>query len=82
MAARHFTINLLSQRGSVPPAHVPWTWKRAYEQRHSDMENTHDVILAALRDVRMGDPESAEQRLKHEVGESSAEEEEEENREE
>ena len=41
------------------------------------MENAHDVMLAALRDVRMGDPESAEQRLKHEVGELSAEEEEE-----
>ena len=82
VAARHFTRNLLLQRGSVPPAHVPWTWERAYQQRHSDMENAHGVMLAALRDVRMGDPESAEQRLKHEVGESSAEEEEDENMEE
>ena len=82
VAARHFTRNLLLQRGSVPPAHVPWTWERAYEQRHSDLENAHGVMLAALRDVRMGDPESAEQRLKHEVGELSAEEEEEENMEE
>ena len=77
VAARHFTRNLLLQRGSVPPAHVPWTWKRAYEQRHSDMESAHDVMIAALRDVRMGDPESAKQRLKHEVGELSAEEEDE-----
>ena len=77
VAARHFTRNLLLQRGSVPPAHVPWTWERAYQQRHSDMESAYDVMLAALRDMRMGDPESAEQRLKHEVGESSAEEEEE-----
>ena len=75
VAARHFTRNLLLQRGSVPPAHVPWTWKRAYEQRHSQMENTHDVILEALRDVRMGDPESAERLLKHEVGEFSDDEE-------
>ena len=77
VAARHFKINLLTERGPVPPAHVPWTWKRACEQRHSYMENAHDVMLAALRDVRMGDPESAEQRLNYEVGESSAEEEEE-----
>ena len=75
VAARHFTINLLAERRPVPPAHVPWTWKRAYEQRHSQMENTHDVILEALRDVRMADPESAERLLKHEVGEFSEDEE-------
>ena len=73
VAARHFMMNLLTERGPVPPAHVPWTWKRAYEQRHSQYR--HDVILEALRDVRMGDPESAERLLKHEVGEFSEDEE-------
>ena len=60
VAARHFTRDLLSQRGSVPPADVPWTWERAHEQRNSDLGYAH-----ALRDVRMGE---------YEVGESSAEE--------
>ena len=71
VAARHFTRDLLLQRGSVPPADVPWTWERAHEQRNSDLGYAH-----ALRDVRMGESESAEQRLNYEVGESSAEEEE------
>ena len=62
VAARHFTRDLLSQR-SVPPADVPWTWERAHEQRNSDLG-----YARALRDVRMGE---------YEVGESSAEEEDE-----
>ena len=49
VAARHFTRDLLLQRGSVPPADVPWTWERAHEQRNSDLGYAH-----ALRDVRMG----------------------------
>ena len=72
VAARHFTRDLLLQRGSMPPADVPWTWERAHEQRNSDLGNAR-----ALRDVRIGESESAEQRLNDEVGESSAEDEEE-----
>ena len=72
VAARHFTRDLLLQKWSVPPAGVPWTWERAHEQRNSDLGYAH-----ALRDVRVGESESAEQRLNYEVGESSAEDEEE-----
>ncbi len=61
----------------MPPADVPWTWERAHEQQNSDLGYAHGVMLAALRDVRMGESESAEQLLNHEVGESSAKEEDE-----
>ena len=73
VASRHFTRDLISQpqRGSVSPAHVPWTWKRAYNQLLSQWQNRHDAIHEALRDVRMGEPESAERLLRHEVGEFS-----------
>ena len=78
VASRHFTRDLTSQpqRGSVSPAHVPWTWKRAYNQLLSQWQNRHDAH-EALRDVRLGEPKSAERLLRHEVGELSAEEEEE-----
>ena len=75
VAARHFTWDLLMDRGPVPTAHVPRTWKRAYEQLLSQWQNRHDAIHEALRDVRMGEPESAEQILRHEVGEFSDDEE-------
>ncbi len=69
VASRHFTWDLLMERGPVPPAHVPWTWKRAYNQLLSQWQNRHDAIHEALRDVRMGEPESAERLLRHEDGE-------------
>ncbi len=71
VASRHFTCDLLLERGPVPPAHVPWTWKRAHNQLLSQWQNRHDAIHEALRDVQMGEPESAERLLRHEVGECS-----------
>ena len=68
VAGRHFMHNLFNRQG-LPPSHLPRTWQRAYEPLFSDWLNRHDVIHEALRDLRMGDPESAERLLKHEVGE-------------
>ena len=70
VAGRHFTHNLFNRQG-LPPSHLPRTWQRAYEPLFSDWLNRHDVIHEALRDLRMGDPESAERLLKHEVGKFS-----------
>ena len=70
VAGRHFMNNLFNRQG-LPPSHLPRTWQRAYEPLFSDWLNRHDVIHEALRDLRMGDPESAERLLKHEVGEFS-----------
>ena len=79
VAARHFTKNLLTQspRAAAPRADdlaAPWTWERAYKQRHTDLALAHDALRAALHDVRQGEPERAEQRLSTEVAESSSEE--------
>ena len=70
VAGRHFMNNLFYRQG-LPPSHLPRTWQRAYEPLFSDWQDRHDVIHEALRDLRMGDPESAERLLKHEVGKFS-----------
>ena len=70
VAGRHFTHNLFNRQG-LPPSHLPRTWQRAYEPLFSDWLNRHDVMHDALRDLRVGDPESAERLLKHKVGELS-----------
>ena len=70
VAGRHF-MHILFNRQGLPPSHLPRIWQRAYEPLFSDWLNRHDVIHEALRDLRMGDPESAERLLKHEVSEFS-----------
>ena len=70
VAARHFMRNLFNRQG-LPPSHLPRTWQRACELLFSQWQNRHEVTHEALRDVRMGDSESAERLLRHEVGEFS-----------
>ena len=72
VASRHFTRDLISEphRG-LARTHVPRTWKRAHNLLLSQWQNRHDAIHEALRDVRMGEPERAERLLRHEVGELS-----------
>ena len=64
VAERHFTGSLLVARA------FPMTWEAAYAQRHADLELAHDAMRAALRAVRQGDDEGAEERLAVEVGDS------------
>ena len=71
VAQRHFTTSLLVPRA---PA---MTWEPAYAQRHLDLQLAFDAMRAALRAVRQGDDEGAEERLAVEVGDSDEEEEEE-----
>ena len=68
VAGRHFTHNLFD-RQEISPPRLPRSWQRAYEPLFSNWQIRHDVIHEALRDLRKGDPESAEQLLKYEVGE-------------
>ena len=70
VAQRHFTTSLLVPRA---PA---MTWEAAYAQRHADLQLAHDAMRAALRAVRQGDDEGAEERLAVQVGDSDEEEEE------
>ena len=70
VAGRHFTQNLFDGRELSPPR-LPRSWQRAHEPLFSNWQIRHDVIHEALRDLRMGDPDSAEQLLKHEIGELS-----------
>ena len=72
VAQRHFTTSLLVPRA---PA---MTWEAAYAQRHLDLQSAFNAMRAALRAVRQGDDEGAEELLAVEVGDSDEEEEEEE----
>ena len=72
VAARHFVANALANAPAVPA-----TWRQAAVQVGNDWRDTLGVMRAALRDLRRGQSERAEQRLSMEVSESDEEEEEE-----
>ena len=77
VAARDFVANALVRAPAVPA-----TWRQAAVQVGNDWRDTLGVMRAALRDLRRGQSERAEQRLSMEVSESDEEEEEEEEEEE
>ena len=64
VAQRHFTTSLLVARA---PA---MTWEAAYAQLHFDLQLVFDATRAALRALRQGDGEGAEELLAADVGDS------------
>ena len=54
------------------------TWETAFTQRHNDLVEAHQIMSAAVRDLRNGDDEAALSRLTAAVGDNSEQSEDEE----
>ena len=68
----------LAQRHWVGSLQVPqhgglMTWETAFTQRHNDLVGAHQVMSAAVRDLRNGDDEAALSRLTAAVGDDNSE---------
>ena len=68
----------LAQRHWVGSLQVPqhgglMTWETAYTQRHNDLVEAHQIMSAAVRDLRNGDDEAALSRLTAAVGDDNSE---------
>ena len=66
----------LAQRHWVGSLQVPqhgglMTWETAFTQRHNDLVEAHQIMSAAVRDLRNGDDEAALSRLTAAVGDDS-----------
>ncbi len=73
----------LAQRHWVGSLQVPqhgglMTWETAFTQRHNDLVEAHQIMSAAVRDLRNGDDEAALSRLTAAVGDDSEQSEDEE----
>ena len=60
------------------PQPRPMTWETAFTQRHNDLVEAHQIMSAAVRDLRNGDDEAALSRLTAAVGDDSEQSEDEE----
>ena len=60
------------------PQPRPMTWETAFTQRHNDLVEAHQIMSAAVRDLRNGDDEAALSRLTAAVGDNSEQSEDEE----
>ena len=68
----------LAQRHWVGSLQVPqhgglMTWETAFTQRHNDLVEAHQIMSAAVRDLRNGDDEAALSRLTAAVGDDNSE---------
>ena len=67
MAQRHYVGTLQI------PQYRPMTWETAFTQRHNDLVEAHQIMSAAVRDLRNGDDEAALSRLTAAVGDDNSE---------
>ena len=69
--------SFLAQRHWVGTLQIPepWpmTWETAFTQRHNDLVEAHQIMSAAVRDLRNGDDEAALSRLTAAVGDDNSE---------